>query len=62
MGGIEVAGASAGAEVLKFGGMPMMWTRLSPAVETKKMLLSGLKAPASGAVGGVADALSANVI
>ena len=31
-------------------GMPMKWISLSPAVETKKSELSGLKAPAMGAV------------
>ena len=31
-------------------GTSMKWTRLSPAVPTKKMVLSGLKIPASGAV------------
>ncbi len=41
--------------MLTLVGMLMKWISLSPAVETKKMELSGENAPASGAVGGVAE-------
>ena len=34
-------------------GTSIKWTMLSPAVETKKYSLSGLKAPAKGAMGDV---------
>jgi hypothetical protein len=48
--GLYCCESTGGLDVLTLGGMLMKWIQSSPAVETKKMELSGENAPASGAV------------